>query len=334
MLCDPRRYGQVVARSLVILGGSAGSIEPLQQIVAPLPPRLEAAVLIVLHLPEGGRSTLPTVFQRSALMRVLPARDGGLLEESTIYIVTQRRHIGIAQGRMRLLMAATEHGYRPSIDLAFRQAAEAYRERTIGVVLSGALDDGAHGLLDVKRLGGLTIVQAPGDATMPSMPEAAIELADPHVVAPAVEIGARIMAEVNRSTKNSSSSEPIEQKDLGPSSEVCPACGGVLNGVESRPWQGYRCRVGHSYSLASLDAAKEIQVEQALFTALRTLEGRADTSNELADRAAGRGNRFVAASFRKRAQLDAERAATVRALLERDGDELTSETRPGAEGEQ
>lgn len=162
------------------------------ELVHPLPRDLPAAVFVLLHVSETGPSMLPEILSRRSLLPVSPARDSDAIEQGHVYVAVPGRHLSIEDGRMRLLSGPRENGHRPSADVLFRAAAEAYGPRVLGIILSGADADGAAGLAAIKRAGGMAIVQDPHDALHPRMPKSALEAVSVDFCLRAHEIAARV----------------------------------------------------------------------------------------------------------------------------------------------
>jgi two-component system, chemotaxis family, protein-glutamate methylesterase/glutaminase len=170
---------------LVVIGGSAGSLDALLGILPRLPRDFPWPLTIVVHLHPRQDGGVVELMDRRCPLRVKEAEDKEALAPGHVYFAPAGYHLLIEQDRTFSLSAEEAVKFsRPSIDVLFESAAEACRSGLIGVILSGASDDGAQGLLRVKEFGGLAIVQNPAAADHSAMPRAALEAADAdHVLA-------------------------------------------------------------------------------------------------------------------------------------------------------
>ena len=172
-------------RDIVVVGFSAGGMDPLMQLVAVLPPDFPASIFVVHHFPAQSVSALPSILNRAGPLHASQPPDGERIRPGRIYAARPNRHLLLWDGRIRLTIGPREHGHRPAIDPLFRSAARSYGPRVIGVILSGTLDDGTAGLLAVKGAGGVAVVQDPAQAAYPGMPASAIQhVPVDHVVLP------------------------------------------------------------------------------------------------------------------------------------------------------
>jgi len=163
---------------LVVIGGSAGAIDALREILGSLPGNFMPAVAIVIHLPSAGPSLLPAILQRPGGPRMKFAEDKEPIEAGTIYFATPDYHLLVESSRTFALSQIDRvHYSRPAIDVLFETAAEVYGERLLGIVLSGANADGADGMAAVAQSGGLTAVQSLETSEMTAMPAAALAAA-------------------------------------------------------------------------------------------------------------------------------------------------------------
>ena len=174
---------------VVVIGASAGGVGFLQRLVERLPPGFGAAVFVALHLPDGSRSMLPAILERAGSLPAAHAKDGMTFQRGRIYVAPPGFHLTLEANSMRVHRGAREHGVRPAIDPLFRSAALVAGPRAIGVVLSGLLDDGTVGLREIKKAGGVAIVQDPAETPFPGMPESALAHVDVDYCLPAADIG-------------------------------------------------------------------------------------------------------------------------------------------------
>ncbi len=179
---------------IVVIGASAGGVGFLQRVVERLPASFAAAVFVALHLPDGVRSRLPAILDRAGPLPALHAEDGAPIRPGHVYVAPPGFHLTLEKDRMRVTRGAREHGLRPAIDPLFRSAALWFGPRAIGVVLSGLLDDGTLGLREIKRAGGVAVVQDPAETPWPSMPESALAHVDVDYKLQASDIGERLAA--------------------------------------------------------------------------------------------------------------------------------------------
>lgn len=185
-------------RDLIVIGASAGGVEALRTVVAGLPADLAAAVLVVLHVPSDARSELPAILSRVSRMPVAHATADQALMRGTVTVAPPDHHLTVRGETLHLSRGPRVHGHRPAIDPLFRTAAHARAGRVIGVILSGALDDGTAGMLDIQLGGGVTIVQDPDDALYSGMPRSVLENVEVDHVLPAVAIPAALVELVGK----------------------------------------------------------------------------------------------------------------------------------------
>ena len=180
----------------IVVGASAGGVEALLSLLGPLRQGFVLPIIVVLHLPEERRSQLAEVFSRRIDMPVHEAIDKQDIVAGTVYCATPGYHLSVEQDRsLSLSLEDRVHYSRPSIDYLFESAADAYGPALAAVLLTGANHDGARGLAEVKRRGGLTIVQDPNEAHVSTMPDAALALHQPDYILPLRGIS-RLLAEL------------------------------------------------------------------------------------------------------------------------------------------
>jgi two-component system, chemotaxis family, protein-glutamate methylesterase/glutaminase len=325
-------------RDVVVVGASAGGVEALRALVAGLAHDLPAAVLVVLHVPPSGASALARVLDRSGPLPARPAEEGAALVPGTVTVAVPDRHLLLSEGdRLTLALGPRENGHRPAIDALFRSAAHVAGPRVLGVVLSGALDDGTAGLVAVAARGGIPVVQDPDDALYASMPRSALAATRSEYVLPATRIGPlidrltreRLTVEhvppaLPRPMRQENSMAAMSEESLGgvdhpgrPVPLTCPDCHGPLFAMIDETLHRFRCLVGHGWSAESLAAQQHSAVEGALWMAVRSLEERAELARSMETRARTNGYELTGERFADRA-ADAHHAALlIREVLER-----------------
>lgn len=161
----------------VVIGASAGGVQAISQLLPALPADTRVALFMVLHLPRDRQSTLPEIFARKCVLPVREAEDKEPVQPGHLYLAPANYHLLIDVGPQLSLSADDPVNHsRPSIDVLFESAAEFYGRRLMGVILTGANEDGARGLAAVKDAGGVTVVQTPESAEAASMGTAALAL--------------------------------------------------------------------------------------------------------------------------------------------------------------
>ena len=327
-------------RDVVVVGASAGGVEALRTLVGTLPSDLPAAVLVVLHLPAQSESALPAILNRCGPLPVQAAEQGQVIERGHVYVARPDLHLAVADDHLILTKGPRENGHRPAVDVLFRTAARALGPRVIGVVLSGALDDGTAGMLAVAARGGVTVAQDPDDALYPAMPNSVIEHVEPDHILPARDIAAVLdercreavdlapapampaelparmrmetrMSQLDRDTVTSEESPGV------PSSLTCPDCSGALFEMDTEEMVRFRCRVGHAWSAESLAVEQGLAFEGALWMAMRSLEERAALGKQMAQTARERGNPMSAERFEQLGKDAARGARLIHELMER-----------------
>ncbi len=161
-------------RDIIVMGASAGGLSAFNRIIKQLPEQLNAAVFIVWHLSPYSTSMLPEILNRAGKLKAKHPADGESIEMGKILCSPAGSSSVARIGRIRLTKGPKENRFRPAIDPLFRSAAYAYGSRVVGVVLSGALDDGTAGLWAIKDRGGIAVVQDPAEAEQSSMPASAL----------------------------------------------------------------------------------------------------------------------------------------------------------------
>lgn len=303
---------------IVAIGASAGGVELLLDLAPELPPRLPAAVFVVVHTAPDFLSPLPQLLSARGPLPAVHPLHGDRIEPGRIYVAPPDTHLQVAPGFVQVVRGAKENGHRPAVDALFRTAARAYGARVIAVVLSGHQDCGTAGMLSVKARGGIAVVQDPATAAAREMPQSVLRQVEvDHVVQPAELPGllARLVAEPvapRRAAAPSAALGALEgDRAGGPVDLVCPLCNGVLTQAELGTFDHFRCHEGHAFSLESLAREQEDEMERALWAAARSL----DEGAALSDRLAVHADEGARARFAERANAQRRSAERIRELL-------------------
>ena len=178
-----------MSHDLVAIGASWGGLDAVRTLLGGLPAELDAAVVIAQHrAPESHPTAFRDLLGAVTRLKVREAGDKDELRTGTAYIAAPDYHLLVEHGRLALTIDEPVRYARPSIDVLLQTAAEAYRERCVGVVLTGANADGASGLARIAELGGAAVVQDPETAERDEMPRAALARVPTATVAPVAEI--------------------------------------------------------------------------------------------------------------------------------------------------
>ncbi len=167
----------------VAIGASAGGVEALSVLLPALPASCPASIFVVVHLPRDRPSLLVNVFSHRCSVQIREAQDKEPVAPGTVYFAPANYHLLLDEGP-QLALSADDlvHHSRPSIDVLFESAADVYFERLLGIILTGANEDGAAGLAAVHAAGGTTVVQEPKTAQSPLMVLSALKLQPPDLI--------------------------------------------------------------------------------------------------------------------------------------------------------
>jgi two-component system chemotaxis response regulator CheB len=312
-------------RDIVVVAASAGGLEPLRTLLTGLPADLAAAVLVVLHVPASGGRTLPHILDRAGPLPAAAAVDGEPLRGGRVYVAPPDRHLLVLSDVVRTSRGPRQNGVRPAANPLFRSAALVGGPRTIGVVLSGTLDDAALGSATVEQRGGRVVVQDPAEASYDSMPRCALAVTEHAEIQPTGKLAAAVArlvgeqvesrpaepaAELEAEVRGLLASDPLPlavARDYGGFS--CPDCGGPLFPAKEGNVVSYGCAAGHRWSPQALLEQQTDAVERALWLAIRSLDERGRLTEGLAESARQRGHALTAARFQdasKEARLAAD----------------------------
>ena len=316
---------------IIVIGGSTGGFEAFKIIVKNLPPDFNTPVFIVWHMSPDVRGILPDVLNRLNTIYAAHAYNNEEIKPNRIYVAPPDHHMLIEDGKILVTHGPKENRFRPAIDPLFRSAAYTYGNRVIGVILSGALDDGTWGLWTIKHHGGIAVVQNPNDAEVPSMPENALVHVQPDHCVPVADIAELLV----RLTKEKLTDKKEVMKDDQVKKEIhvaeengaaemelfrmgeltpftCPECHGVLAKFTNGNLSRFRCHTGHAYSLDTLMAAISETIEESLYSAIRGIDESIMLLNHVGDHFAEANNPKLAALYFRKAQEAKDRGDAVR----------------------
>lgn len=237
---------------------------------------------------------MPQVLQRCGPTEVIVPEPAEPILPGRLYVPLPNHHLIVRDGCAGTVMGPRESRHRPSVNTLFRCVARAYRSRVIGVILSGALDDGTAGALAIHARGGTLIVEDPASAEVPDMPRNVMLSVTPDYCLPVGEIAAVLChllngedsAPLSSKLSNRDCADHIngaQDHDVEPQGITCPECGGYLAEMGNARTKQFRCHVGHTFSLQSLTEGHADALERALWVALRKLNEQHAIQQNLAE---------------------------------------------------
>jgi two-component system chemotaxis response regulator CheB len=327
---------------IVVIGGSAGALEALKIILPMLPQDFPAAILIVTHI-GSQKSIVPDILGRCSPMPVRHATDGEPIIPGRVLVAPPDEHLTVVTGDdrayVRLLHGPRENHCRPAIDPLFRSAATAFLADTIGVLLSGYLDDGTVGLQAIKACGGMVIVQDPFEAKAMDMPASALQHVDVDRVLRIGDIAPSLVelatASVRPGTRGRDNSLPAVPKWIGVENRItsrdsdmndieqigklspltCPECAGALWEVGHQAPIRYRCHTGHAFTAKVLETLQRDAVEDAIWGAVRALHEQERLFSKLSERERQSGQMERAAEYQAKATQARTHSQTLREVI-------------------
>lgn len=328
---------EAARRDTIAIGTSAGGVDALPQVLAPLDAKLPAAVLIVQHLSPSHDPYFVEILRRATTMPVAWAEQGARIERGRAYVAPPNVHLLVEDDHLRLVGGPRENHARPSIDRLFRSAAAMRGARTVGVLMTGLMDDGVAGLRDIQSAGGLTVVQDPNRAAFPELPARALDAMQPDHVVTLDAIGPLLRRLAGAAAARSpppTPPRPAATIDLeaaidrsGPTNAAtmnrlgrrvelsCPDCGGPMWDVGDEHHRRFRCYLGHASTARDLLRQSGERIETALWSAVRALRDRAATFESLAADALRQNHALTHELYHRRAQEAASQADLARQFL-------------------
>jgi two-component system chemotaxis response regulator CheB len=317
---------------LIVAGASAGGMNALCRLVTQMQPDWNAALIIVIHLPQKVRTgAFLARLQKCTLSPCHAAAHRMALEKGHIYLAPPGHHLLIGPQELLLSEGPTEGRWRPSIDTSFRSAAVAWNAHSIGIVLSGMLDDGTAGMDAIQRCGGFTVVQDPNEAEYPDMPQSVIRKITVDECLPVDAMGKALENRIGQNVEPHDVPEDLRAeallvqqgsttvnglKTLGQHSVYsCPACGGGLWELKEGSFSRYRCHIGHAFTELQLLTEQDSEVEKSLWVAIRTLEEKRNLLEKIAGREQQQGLHSLSEDHYERATSLQSHIARLKNLL-------------------
>jgi two-component system, chemotaxis family, protein-glutamate methylesterase/glutaminase len=309
--------------SIIVIGASTGGLAALRTIVSGLPVDLPTAVCVVQHI-DGHSSHLASLLNAAGPLPAADAKDKELIQPGRIYVAPPDHHLIVVGRRLRLSRGPRENFARPAVDPLFRSAAEVFGTNTIGVILTGNLSDGAAGLYEIKRRGGIAVVQDPDEAEAPGMPRSALTYIDvDHCVG--VAAMPRLLSELaNRHVQSHSFDPPAEDAEIvrvslppkRPIALTCPECGGATHLSELGPLLKFDCHIGHNATSEAMAAGQFEALEKGLEAALRRMNERTELCRLMRERALSAHQIPKAEKWQQALDETQQRSTTIAALLD------------------
>ncbi|HEV2098304.1 MAG TPA: chemotaxis protein CheB [Stellaceae bacterium] len=263
-----------VFRDIVVIGGSAGALDAMISLVEGLPEDYQGSLFIVSHIGMNP-SQLPRLLDEAGPLHASHPVHEEHVRRGRIYVAPPDRHLLLADRQILLSSLPREHFTRPAIDPLFRSAARTYGARVIGIVLSGTGNDGALGLAEIRKAGGIVVVQDPAEAVFPEMPETVRRTVKIDHVVPSsklAELLTELVAEPAAAKSVTEDPNIATKVDLEtPFALTCPECGGAIHEVPGSRLLSYRCHTGHRFSADDLLTHQVGDIERALMVAVRVL---------------------------------------------------------------
>jgi two-component system chemotaxis response regulator CheB len=322
-------------RNFIVIGASAGGVPAITRVVAGLAKEISAVVLVVMHV---SRKSNPRIivsgFQKHTSLVCHVGENKMAIEAGHLYLAPPDHHMMVKDGLLRITQGPHENKYRPSIDVLFRNVAVNYGNRTIGIILTGLLEDGTSGMWAVKSCGGLCIIQDRQEAQFSDMPTSVLSrinvdheapVADiPTIVndmlssalPPKVDIPAELKIEADLTERMMS--DINDMKKIGDHSDfVCPDCGGGLWALKKDPLHRYRCHTGHVYTEKLLRDLQEENIEESLWVSIRMLEEKVNLLKLMSRRENENGEIHLVESYGKRINDTDKHISTLKDFLRR-----------------
>ena len=327
-------------QAIVVIGASAGGMTPLLNLIADIPEDCTASVFVVQHIPAHAENNLGRILSHKSKLPVLNAEDGMSIAAGTVYTAAPDHHLLLEEGKLVVAKGPRENHWRPSVDALFRSAAYSHRRRVIGIVLSGALNDGTSGLWNIKQFGGTSIIQSRSEAVFDGMPSSAAIYTEIDYELPSDEIG-QLVGKLSKemiNDKSPASSDGNEKQEEFTKFEIgaakgenalaggvlsygkftpltCPECHGALTEYSEGKLRRYRCHTGHAHTAESLLVGIDNNIETSMWEVMRGMEEGQLLLGHMADVLEQGGHLQVAQRYRNNAVSLSRRSKIVKSAL-------------------
>lgn len=308
-------------KHIIVIGASAGGLQAVTELMAQVTAEMDAAIFVVLHTPHYSYAdVIAQRLQRNSVFTCKLAEHEEAIQSKHFYLAVPDKHLILKKGKILLGRGPVENRWRPSIDVLFRSAAVAYNARVIGVILTGLLEDGVAGMQIIKECGGTCIIQDPGQAEYPDMPQAVLRYVDVDYCSSLDQIAVilqekaknevetdhpvpeRIQREAEIAERVASGIENMQSLGGERSNYSCPECGGGLWEIHDGGVIRYRCYTGHMYTSDELLDRKRKELEDTFWVALRILEERRNLLNKMSEEEQSKGWVKSSGNKQKRAE--------------------------------
>lgn len=305
---------------IIVIGASAGGLNSVIELLAQVTEEMNAAVFLVMHTPSAGYSEmLIQRLQKNAVFTCKLAEHNEPIRAKHFYMAVPDQHLLLRRGKVLLGKGPVENRWRPSIDVLFRSAAVAYNGRTIGVILTGMMEDGTAGMQAIKACGGTCIVQDPTEAEYPDLPQAVLRQVEVDYCTSLQRIAILLQEKARNGAYETGNIPPHLAKEAAIAERVaigielvedlggerspysCPECGGAVWEIKEGSISKYRCHTGHQFSANELLESKRKELEDTFWITLRILEERRSLLLKMADEEESKGWVRSAGSKRERA---------------------------------
>ncbi len=315
-----------------VIGASAGGHDAVINTLANIPINVNGAFLVVIHNSFDSSGGFERVLEKKIKLKVQLAGSEVPILPGNVYLSFSNQHLVVSDSSLMLSKGPRENLFRPSIDVLFRSAAVSFKNRCVGVLLTGRLNDGTAGLLAIKRCGGIAIIQDPKTAEFSEMPLSAqrsvkvdycmdvedigklIEVICQQPLPPEKEVPQSLVKEARIAL--AIKSEISKEDSLGEQVPFsCPSCGGPLWKMTDESMERYRCHVGHAFSQEAMLSGQNRKLEETLWVALRTFEEKRILLQRMAETYSEKGFTTLSASFRNKVEEVTEHINRLRDVM-------------------